>query len=260
MRANPMKAIWARGGAVVSAWLSIPSPFTAEVLGHQGYDVATLDLQHGMISFEQMLHMFQALSATPAMPMARLAANDPTHIGRVLDAGAYSVICPMINSAEQAQAFVAACRYHPHGVRSYAPVRGQVYGGPDYFPKANDEIVKLAMVETRAGFDALDEILAVDGLDGIFVGPNDLAIALGCPPVSESDQPVVREAIARICERTRAAGKVAGILCSGPQAALQRIEQGFSFVSAGGDIFMLTQAAKQSVATFRAGQRQAVAA
>ncbi|MDO9436260.1 HpcH/HpaI aldolase/citrate lyase family protein [Hydrogenophaga sp.] len=259
MRANPMKDIWARGGAVVSAWLSIPSPITAEMLGHQGYDVATLDLQHGMISFEQMLHMFQALSATPAMPMARLASNDATHIGRVLDAGAYSVICPMINSAKEAEAFVSACRYYPHGVRSYAPVRGQIYGGPDYFPKANDEIVKLAMVETRAGFDALDEILAVDGLDGIFIGPNDLAIAFGCPPVSESDHAEVRDAIAHVCERTRAAGKVAGILCSGPQAALKRVEQGFSFVSAGGDIFMLAQAAKNSVAAFREGQRVAAA-
>ncbi|WP_218005331.1 HpcH/HpaI aldolase family protein [Hydrogenophaga palleronii] len=250
-----MKSIWARDGVVVSGWLSIPSPFTAEVLGHQGYDVVTLDLQHGMISFEQMLHMFQALSSTPAMPMARLAANDPTHIGRVLDAGAYSVICPMINSAKEAQAFVSACRYYPHGVRSYAPVRGQIYGGPDYFPKANDEIVKLAMVETRAGFDALDEILEVEGLDGIFIGPNDLAIAFGCPPVSESDHAEVRDAIASICERTRAAGKVAGILCSGPQAALKRVEQGFRFVSVGGDIFMLTQAAKNSVAAFREGLR-----
>ncbi len=255
MRANSMKSIWARDGVVVSGWLSIPSPFTAEVLGHQGYDVVTLDLQHGMISFEQMLHMFQALSSTPAMPMARLAANDPTHIGRVLDAGAYSVICPMINSAKEAQAFVSACRYYPHGVRSYAPVRGQIYGGPDYFPKANDEIVKLAMVETRAGFDALDEILEVEGLDGIFIGPNDLAIAFGCPPVSESDHAEVRDAIASICERTRAAGKVAGILCSGPQAALKRVEQGFRFVSVGGDIFMLTQAAKNSVAAFREGLR-----
>lgn len=259
MRANSMKTIWERDGVVVSAWLSIPSPFAAEVLGHQGYDVATLDLQHGMISFEQMLHMFQALSSTPAMPMARLAANDPTHIGRVLDAGAYSVICPMINSAAEAEAFVRACRYAPHGVRSYAPVRGQIYGGADYFLKANDEIAKLAMVETRAGFDALDDILSVEGLDGIFVGPNDLAVAFGCTPVSESDHAEVRDAIASICERTRAAGKVAGILCSGPQAALKRVEQGFRFVSVGGDIFMLTQAAKNSVAVFREGQGTAVA-
>ncbi len=257
MRANPMKTIWAEGGAVVSAWFSIPSAFTAEVLGHQGYDVATLDLQHGMISFEQMLHMFQALSATPAMPMARLAANDPTHIGRVLDAGAYSVICPMVNSAAEAESFVRACRYAPHGGRSYAPVRGQIYGGADYFLHANDAIVKLAMVETRAGFDALDKILNVEGLDGIFIGPNDLAVAFGCPPVSESDNAEVRDAIASICARTRAAGKVAGILCSGPQAALKRVEQGFSFVTVGGDISMLTQAAKNSVAVFREGQRVA---
>lgn len=253
MRKNPLKAIWARGGVAVSAWLSIPSSLAAETLGHLGYDAATLDLQHGMISFEQALGMFQALSATPAMPMARLAGNDPTSICRVLDAGAYSVICPMISSAEEARAFVSACRYAPLGTRSYAPVRGQLYGGSDYFPHANEEIVKMAMIETRGGLDALDEILAVEGLDGIFVGPNDLAIALGQPPSSESDHPDVRNAIHTICTRTRAKGKVAGILCSGPQAALQRIEQGFNFVTCGGDIGLLTKVSRESVAAVRAG-------
>lgn len=256
MRSNVMREIWKRGEPVLSAWLSIPSPLMAEILGQMDYDVATLDLQHGMISFEQTLHMFQALSATSTMPMARLAGNDATHIGRVLDAGAYSVICPMINSAEEAAAFVAACRYYPHGNRSYAPVRGQLYGGSDYYPKANDEIVKLAMIETRAGADALDSILQVDGLDGIFIGPNDLAVAYGRAPVSESDDPELTEVIASICARTRAAGKVAGILCSGPQAALKRIGQGFNLVSTGGDIGLLSAAARNSLQVVREGLRK----
>lgn len=253
MRSNVMRQIWQRGEPVLSAWMSIPSPLLAEILGQMDYDVATLDLQHGMISFEQNLHMFQALSSTSTMPMARLAGNDATHIGRVLDAGAYGVICPLINSAAEAAAFVSACRYYPLGTRSYAPVRGQLYGGADYYPKANDEIVKLAMIETRAGVDALDAILEVEGLDGIFVGPNDLAVAYGKPPVSESDDPEVTAAIAGICTRTRAAGKVAGILCSGPQAALKRVGQGFNLVTCGGDIGLLSAAARNSIAVVRTG-------
>lgn len=255
MRANPLKAILNRGDAVLTAWLSIPSAVSAETMGHLGYDAATLDLQHGLFSFEQTLGIFQALSSTPAVPMARVDGNDAVAIGRVLDAGAYGIICPMINSAAEARAFVSACRYHPVGTRSYGPARGQLYGGADYFPKANGEILAIGMVETRAGLEALDEILAVDGLDGIFVGPNDLAIAFGKMPVSESDDPEIVAAIAHIRARTRAAGKIAGILASSGPAAVKRMAQGFNFVTSGGDAGLMTAGARNSVGIVREAMR-----
>jgi len=236
-----------RQEAAVNAWLSIPSSYCAEVMGHQGFDAVTIDLQHGMIGFEQAIGMFQALSATPVLPLARVSRNDPALVMQLLDAGAYGIICPMISSVEEARSLVSACRYPPVGTRSFGPARGLLYGGPDYFQGANDEILVLAMIETRQGLDALDAILAVEGLDGIFVGPNDLALALGKTPKSEPDDQDVRQAIAHICERTRAHGKIPGIFCSTGEAAAQRIAEGFLLVTPGNDVGLLSQAAHRAV-------------
>ncbi|MWU82140.1 2,4-dihydroxyhept-2-ene-1,7-dioic acid aldolase, partial [Escherichia coli] len=140
MRKNSLKTAFLENTPIINGWLAIPSGYSAEIMGHQGYDAVTVDLQHGMIDFASALSMLQALSATPAVPLVRVADNDPAQIMRVLDAGAYGVICPMISSAEQARRFVAACRYPPLGVRSFGPARGLLYGGIDYPQHANNEI------------------------------------------------------------------------------------------------------------------------
>lgn len=253
MRRNEVRARWASGGVVMNAWLSIPSPYAAEIMGHQGFDAVTVDLQHGMIGFDTAVAMFQALSATPAVPMARVSRNDPHLIMQLLDAGAYGIICPMISTAQEARDFVAACRYPPAGNRSFGPARGVLFGGADYFAAANGEIVTMAMIETREGLDNLDAILAVDGLDGIYVGPNDLALALGCPPSPESDDPHVVEAVARICRRTRDHGKATGIFCSSGTAAAERARQGFALVTPGNDANLLSRAAREAIAAARGG-------
>lgn len=253
MRPNRLKELAASGRPAVNAWLSIPSAYAAEVMGHQGFDSVTVDLQHGMIGFEAALAMLQALSSTPAVPLARVSKNDPALVMQLLDAGAYGIICPMISTAEEARAFVGACRYPPAGQRSFGPARGLLYGGADYFTHANREILALAMIETRDGLENLGSILEVPGLDGIYVGPNDLCLALGYSPQAESPEGEVVRAIAHIVDRCRSTGMMAGIFCSGPEAAARRIEEGFGLVTPGNDVGLLSRAARAAVAETRRG-------
>ena len=258
MRRNRLKEIIRQGGVVIDAWLTIPSSFAAEAMAHQGFDAVTIDTQHGLIGFETAVAMLQAISTTDAVPMARVAANDPAAIMQLLDAGAYGIICPMISSADEARAFAAACRYPPRGVRSFGPSRGQFYGGADYAERADDEIIALAMIETTGGIENVDAILAVPEIDGIFIGPNDLSLALGRRPASESNDPLVSDTIRGIAARARAAGKIAAIFCSGGEGAARRICEGFNFVVPGGDLGHLLRSAEASVATARAAAKDRV--
>ena len=253
MRQNTIRQKIAAGQPVINGWLAIPSSYSAEVIGHQGFDSVTVDLQHGMIGIDAALPMFQALSATPAIPLARVPWNDPAQIMRLLDSGAYGIICPMISTVSDAADFVSACRYPPLGQRSFGPARASLYGGADYFPQANKEILTLAMIETQAGLDNLEQILSLQGLDGIYVGPNDLALALHSTPKSESDDPVVMEAIEHIRVRALAHGKIAGIFCSSGEAAAMRIKQGFQMVTPGNEAGLMAAAAKAAVTIARGG-------
>ena len=251
MRPNQVKAIWKSGGVAVNGWAAIPSPYSAELLGHQGLDAVTVDLQHGMMGLGTAVSMFQAISATPAMPFARASSNDLAQVNRLLDAGSYGIICPMVSTAEDARRFADACRYPPRGRRSFGPARGLLYGGPDYFGHADDEVVALAMIETVEGLENLDEIVATDGLDGVYVGPNDLCLALGVAPSAESDEPAVRDAISRIVGACRDAGKAVGVFCSSGAAAAMRVEQGFNFVTPGNDANLLGKAVRAEVSAAR---------
>src|SRR5690554_2533342 len=161
-----------------------------------------------MIGFDSALPMFQALSATPAIPLARVPVNDGAQIMRLLDAGAYGIICPMISTVDDAARFVSACRYPPKGDRSFGPSRGLLYGGADYYHHADNEILRIGMIETREGLANLDDILSVEGLDGIYIGPNDLSLALGEAPSSEPTAAEVVQAIAHIQERATAHNKI----------------------------------------------------
>src|SRR6185369_12322396 len=162
VRENTLRKIWARGEAVVNGWLSIPSSFSAEVMAHQGFDSLTVDMQHGVVDYQTAVTMLQAISTTPTVPLARVPWLDPGILMKMLDAAVYGVICPMINSAEEARRLVSACRYPPKGMRSFGPIRALLYGGADYPKHANDTILVIAMIETRDALTNLDEILAVD--------------------------------------------------------------------------------------------------
>jgi 4-hydroxy-2-oxoheptanedioate aldolase len=165
--------------------------------------------------------------------------------------GAYGIICPMISLASEARQFGAVCRYPPRGNRSFGPARGLLYGGNDYFKHADNEVLCLAMIETTEGLQDINEILSMDELDGIYVGFNDLALALGCPPSGQpTDGPVV-DAIQRICNAARKTKKIAGIFCSSGEAVAMRLREGFSLVTSGNDVGLLSGAAKAAIASSR---------
>ncbi|MEM5429781.1 HpcH/HpaI aldolase family protein [Cupriavidus oxalaticus] len=260
MRENRIRKMWAAGQAVVNGWLSIPSAFAAETMAHQGWDSLTIDLQHGALDYADALALLTAISTTDTVPVVRVPWNEPGILMKVLDAGAYGVICPMVNTRADAERLVAATRYPPLGSRSFGPIRGLLYGGADYAQHANDTVVVLAMIETRQGLENLDEILSVDGLDGVYIGPSDLSLALGCRPTFDDVDPPVAQAIEHVVARARAHGRVAGVHNGAPAAALRRIGQGFGFVTVSSDARLMAAGAQQVMAEMRAGQpRQAAA-
>ncbi len=251
MRANTLKAIWKRGEAAVNGWLSIPSAFSAEVMAHQGFDSLTVDMQHGVVDYQVAVTMLQAISTTAAIPLARVPWNDPARIMKILDAGAYGVICPMINTRAQAEALVAACKYAPRGYRSWGPVRASIYAGADYGDHANDDLIVMPMIETAEAVKNIDEILSVPGIDAVYVGPSDLSLTLGCKPrLDQTDPPVVeaQQAIVAACKRH---GVVAGIHNGTAAYALKMIQAGYQFVTLASDSRHMAAKAAEEVGAVR---------
>ena len=251
MRPNSLKQKFRNKECAIGGWCSIGSPYSAELLGHGGFDTVVVDLQHGMLYIEQAMAMLAALSATPAMPMVRVSDNQFFEINKLLDAGAYGVICPMIDDVEAARRFVGACRYPPLGTRSFGPTRGLLYGGPDYFSGANDEILTLGMIETPKGLANVDEIAALEGLDGLFVGPSDLSLALGLVPGTDWRSGRLGEAIDRILASARRHGKMAGIFCTSLPFAQDMKRKGFDYVNLGNDAGYVRSGAQQWVGALK---------
>jgi 4-hydroxy-2-oxoheptanedioate aldolase len=252
MRPNRLRELWRQNQPVLNGWLAIPSAFSAETMAHAGWDSLTVDLQHGLVDYQAMTGMLQAISSTPTVPVVRVPWLEPGILMKTLDAGAYGVICPMINSREDAQKLVAWTHYAPRGQRSFGPIRALLYGGADYPQQANDTIVTFAMIETAQALDRLDDILSVEGLDAIYIGPSDLSLSLGCRPVFDDVEPPVAQAIDHILERATAHGLVAGIHNGTPQAALQRVAKGFRFVTVASDARLMAAGAQQTLAALRA--------
>ena len=251
MRPNRLKQIFAAKQTAIGGWCAIPDSYAAEVMAHCGYDTVVVDLQHGPLYLDAAVPMLQAISTTDAVPMARCSANNFFEINKLLDAGAYGIICPMIDTASDARAFVSACRYPPQGTRSFGPTRGFLYGGPDYYAHANETLLAWAMIETPKGMENLDAICAVDGLDGVFVGPSDLSLALGVSPSPNWRKPPLSEALAKILAAAHAAGKLAGIFCVSAEFAVEMKAMGFDFVVHANDAAILREAAQRGVATIR---------
>ncbi len=251
MRENRVRSIWRSGGVALNGWLHVPSPFAAETMAHSGYDSLTIDLQHGPSDMGGVIPMLQAISTTDAVPFARANWNDPGTIMKLLDAGCYGVICPMIEGRGDAEAFVGACRYPPEGYRSYGPFRANLYGGPDYASGANETVVTMAMIETREALEDLDGILAVPGLDAIFVGPSDLGQALGHGPGMDREEPEMVEAIGRIVASAREKGLGAGIFTGSTEYAARMIDEGFNFVNVSSDVRLMAEAASAAVSALR---------
>jgi 4-hydroxy-2-oxoheptanedioate aldolase len=253
MRENGLRKLWAADKPAVNGWLAIANGFSAEIMAHAGFDSLTIDLQHGVVDYQAMVGMLQAVSTTDTVPVVRVPWLEPGIVMKALDAGAYAVICPMISTREEAQRLVAYTSYAPRGTRSFGPVRALIYGGADYPQHANDTIVRFAMIETAQALENLDAIMSVEGLDAVYVGPSDLSLSLGCRPSFDEVEPPVAQAIDHILERAKAHGLVAGIHNMAPEAALARIAKGFRFTTVGSDARLMAAAAKEAVERMRAG-------
>ena len=252
MRENRLRTLWHDDKAAVNGWLAIGNSFSAETMAHQGWDTLTIDLQHGVIDYAAMVTMLQAISTTPTVPIVRVPWLEPGIIMKSLDAGAYGLICPMVNTREDAQKFVAWSSYAPMGTRSFGPIRALLYGGADYATQANDTVVRFAMIETAQALDNLDAIMSVEGLDAIYIGPSDLSLALGCRPVFDDVDPPVAQAIDHILERAQAHGIQAGVHNGIAEGALGRIAKGFRFVTIGSDARLMAAGSQQVLAKMRA--------
>ena len=248
MRENKLKKIFKEGKVVVNGWLQIPSSFSAEVMANQGCDSLTIDMQHGAVDYPNALQMLQAISTTDVVPMARVNWNEPGQIMKILDAGSYGVICPMVSNRQQAEKFVQACMYPPKGYRSFGPLRGLIYGGSDYGKHANNEILKLAMIETKEALDNLDNIMSTPGVDGIYIGPADLSLAVGEEPgFDKKENDPVFAVIMKILEHAKKNNIVAGIHNMTPEYAQKMISRGFQLVTISSDQRFMTSGAKSTL-------------
>jgi 4-hydroxy-2-oxoheptanedioate aldolase len=231
------------GETVFSGWCGLPYPIVAETIGREGYPAVTIEAQHGLWDLNGMLSGIAAVRQSGAAPVVRVPVGDFATVSRVLDFGAEGIIAPMINTAADARALAAAAKYPPIGERSWGPHRATTLAGladqTIYLREANDHIVTLAMIETRTALDNLDAIVGTPGVDGLFLGPSDLSIALSegkklDPMASEVD----RE-LERILAATNKAGKVAGAYCHTAERAVTFARRGVRFLAVMSDLACL---------------------
>jgi 4-hydroxy-2-oxoheptanedioate aldolase len=254
MIANKLKALWAEGRPSINGWCSIGNSFTAEIMAAQGFDSITIDMQHGALDYSNVLLMFQAMRASGSVLMARVPWLEPGIIMKALDAGAYGIICPMVNSAEEAARFVSYMRYPPLGQRSFGPTRVSFAAGANYAGEANDNMLAFAMIETAEGMANLDAIAATKGLDGIYVGPADLTLSLTqgrLAPGFDREEPEIIAALQTIVAASKKNGIRAALHCGTPEYAARAIGWGFDMTTVGGDSRFLAAAAGAAVAGFR---------
>jgi 4-hydroxy-2-oxoheptanedioate aldolase len=241
MRPNGLQTVWETKNYALNAWLSIGSSYSAEIFANLPYNAVTVDLQHGMFDLDTAVSMLQAISTTNAVPMVRVPHNASWLIQKVLDMGAYGVICPMIDTRAECEAFVRSMRYPPYGERSFGPSRGLLYGGADYVLKADSTVLSWAMIETQAALRNLDAIASVDGLDGIYIGPSDLSMTLEGTIANPLSPRVVRE-IERIVKIARSYGLRVGIFCPDVPFAREMVDLGCDLITVLNDAGLVRKA------------------
>jgi 2-keto-3-deoxy-L-rhamnonate aldolase RhmA len=237
---------------VIGTWLNLGSHLTAEIAGNAGFDWVLIDMEHGAGGHESCVRQVQAVSATPAAPLARVAWNDAPRFKRVLDLGISGVIVPYVTTAEEARQAVAAMRYPPDGIRGVASLNRACNFGrdfKDYFAAANQELLTVAQVETEATVARADEIAAVDGVDVLFIGPMDLSVSMGI--ALQYDHPRFKAALAQVSDACKRAGKAAGILLGNADQVPDTITAGFTFIGLGSDGGVIAQGMDKLAEAFR---------
>ncbi len=246
---NKLKERWQAGKAAVNGWLAIPSGFAAEVMAQCGWDSVTVDMQHGVQDYQTMVQCFQAMDRLPVTKLVRVPWNEPGIIGKALDGGAYGIICPMVNTPEEARALVSYSLYPPKGQRSNGPIRASMYGvASDYQKTANDEILVIPMIETRQAVEGIDAILDVPGIDAIYVGPSDLAFSMGKTPALDSEDSEQLGMYEKLLVACRKRGIYPGIHCGTPAYAARMIKMGFRLTTIANDSGLMAKAAREAVA------------
>ncbi len=231
---NGLLEKFASGDTALGAWMMMREPLVAMAAANLDYDYLCIDMQHGLHDYSDVVAGLQAAARSSVTPIARTPANEPGIVGRLLDAGALGIIFPMINTREQAERAVAACRYAPDGSRSMGPIGAMTLHGSDYFGKANDEVAVIPMIETAEAVSNLDDILSVPGIAAAYVGPSDLSLTLGLPPGYDNDDSAFVDVIDAIIAGCQNHGVIPGIHCN-PQLAAKRHEQGFRMLTVGHD-------------------------
>ena len=250
--ANAVKEAWKAGKAVVNGWLAIPNAFSAEMYSKCGWDSVTVDMQHGVQDYLSCVACFQGIQLSPATPMVRVPWNEPGIIGKVLDAGAMGVICPMVNTPEEARALVQYCKYPPAGTRSNGPIRAGAYGSSGNYQKtANDEILVIPMIETKTAIENIEKILDVPGIDGIYVGPSDLSFSYGLEPKLDVEDPFILGIYDKLLAETSKRGIAAGLHNGTAAYANRMIKKGFKLVTIANEVGLMCQAATAAVKAAR---------
>jgi len=250
---------WRNGEPSLGIWVNLPEIHVAESLARTGVDWLCFDLQHGLMDSSDLLRLLPAICGQPVTPLVRVAANTPDQIGKVLDVGAEGVIVPMVNSAEEARQAAAACYYPPLGQRSCGPMRPAMVSGIEYLASANEQIACLPMIETEEGLNRVEEIAAVEGVDGLFVGPVDLCYGLGIAP-GDFGNPRFKDAVAAIVTACRKHGRAVGMFGYSPEMAHESLQGGFNFASAGTDISFFRSGVSRGLAIARGEDPDAAAA
>lgn len=248
-----LRETWNNGGTALGAWLFLREPLVAEAAALGGYDYVCIDMQHGLMDYEQTVTMLYAMARTPTTPIVRVPWNEPAMIGRVLDAGAYGVIIPMVNTAAEAAAAVAACRYAPQGSRSMGPVGVSARSGREgYFGNANESVLCIPMIETKQAVENIDEILAVPGIDAVYIGPADLSLTYGLQPRTDQDDATWNAAVTRVQETCVRHGVIPGVHADAALAA-KRAAAGFKMITVGFDLGSVMTGIRVDLATARKG-------
>jgi 4-hydroxy-2-oxoheptanedioate aldolase len=246
---------WIAGEVALNAWSTFGGDSAAGVLASAGFDAVTVDLQHGEQTLEGLGDVVGAIELAGAVPFVRIAWNDPATVMRTLDLGARGVICPMVDTAEDAAAFVRFCRYPPLGARSYGPVRSAFGTGHGHTETANESVLAFAQIETSDGWANVEAICATTGLDGVYVGPADLSLALGFDGFADLSAPDMVEALDRVVAAASSQGVVPGIHAPSFERAVEMARRGFRFVGAAGDVELLRAGAAESIERTRADAR-----
>jgi 4-hydroxy-2-oxoheptanedioate aldolase len=248
---NLLKRRWADGQNAVGTWSTLGSPFAAELCAACGFDYLCVDLQHGLYHLDTMVPTLMAASRAGVSPIVRVPINQSHYIGKALDAGAEAVVVPLVNSRDETERAIAACRYPPSGVRSFGPVRSALFLNEAPPADVNQEVLCLVMIETITAVEQAEDICSAPGLDGVYVGPADLALSMGLSPGTARASSEYTGAIDHVRKTCDACQIIPGIHTNGAEQARGYLEAGFRMVTLSSDASLLQQAQRAELATLR---------